>query len=86
MANSHQRDYTETTNEDNFQAMMSYHPARPELDQPQRYSILRESFMDLCRLINKMCPEGKAKQECFTTLEVALMRATQAIAVGEGEL
>jgi len=86
MSESHRRDYTLQSNEDEFVNMMSYHPARPELDQPERYTILRGAFMDLARLVNKMCPEGKAKAECFTKLEEGLMRATQAIAVGEGEV
>lgn len=66
-----------------IESMMSYHPARSELDQPERYAALRNHFKELAHLVNTMCPDGRAKSLSLTALEEGLMRATQAIAVGE---
>jgi len=76
-------EYTDSNLSAQIKAMMSYHPARAEKQHPERYEALRNAFMELSEFVNKNCPPGRAKSLALTHLEEALMRSTQAIAVGE---
>ena len=69
--------------EQQIEEMMSFHPARRENGQPERYEALRNAFKELSHFVNGFCPDGRAKSLSLTHLEEALMRAIQAIAVGE---
>lgn len=77
--------YTDPRLEEQFISMMSYHTVQSEKHQPDRYAVLRGAFMDLSAIVNKMCPPGRAKSLSLTALEEGLMRAIQAIAVGEDD-
>lgn len=61
----------------------TYHPPRPELEQPARYVELRTEAHALAIKICRDVPPGRCRSLALTYLEMAIMEANAGIARGE---
>ena len=68
-------------NTETIEKNYTYHA--PNEEQAKQYNKIRSEAKRLCNVINKLCPEGREKDQALLKLEEVVMWANAAIARAE---